>query len=315
MPRIVCRRILSVLRARCRAFSTRSRAAATGHPSLAAQIRCRERRCAPPTSRSVRGDRPARSVASARGHRRGLPWSARTCSVGEDTRLHPRVTVYDRLRRSASGLIIHSGAVIGADGFGMARDGGRWMKDPAGRRRAHRRRRRDRRQHHHRPRRAGRHRASRTASSSTTRSRSATTCASARTPRSPAASASPAAPTSAAIARIGGGAACARPPRDRRQREHLGRHAASRARSRKPGDVHRRLPVRAEHATGAQRRALRTCDSWPTHRGAGRHAMTAKERSEQHGYHADPGATCRTAIRSCWSTACSSSSRASASSR
>ena len=48
-------------------------------------------------------------------------------SVGAGTRLYPRVTVYDRCSVGAR-CILHSGAVIGADGFGMARDAGQWIK-------------------------------------------------------------------------------------------------------------------------------------------------------------------------------------------
>ena len=51
----------------------------------------------------------------------------RGVSVGEGTRLHPRVTVYDGCSIGAR-CILHSGAVVGADGFGMAREAGRWMK-------------------------------------------------------------------------------------------------------------------------------------------------------------------------------------------
>ncbi|MDD4964022.1 MAG: UDP-3-O-(3-hydroxymyristoyl)glucosamine N-acyltransferase [Gallionella sp.] len=49
--------------------------------------------------------------------------------IGENVRLYPRVVVYhdcvigDR-------LIAHSGVVIGADGFGIAMDEGRWLKIP-----------------------------------------------------------------------------------------------------------------------------------------------------------------------------------------
>ncbi len=50
-------------------------------------------------------------------------------SVGAGTRLHPRVTVYDDCRIGARG-IVHSGAVIGADGFGHAPEDGRWVKIP-----------------------------------------------------------------------------------------------------------------------------------------------------------------------------------------
>src|SRR5882672_5436984 len=53
----------------------------------------------------------------------------RGARIGRRTRLHANSTVYhdcvigDR-------VIIHSGAVIGADGFGMAMDEGRWLKIP-----------------------------------------------------------------------------------------------------------------------------------------------------------------------------------------
>jgi UDP-3-O-[3-hydroxymyristoyl] glucosamine N-acyltransferase len=53
----------------------------------------------------------------------------RDVHVGERTRLHPRVTLYDDVRIGARG-IVHSGAVIGADGFGQAPDAGRWVKIP-----------------------------------------------------------------------------------------------------------------------------------------------------------------------------------------
>ena len=50
-------------------------------------------------------------------------------SVGDDAYLHPRVTLYARSTVGAR-TILHSGAVIGADGFGMAHDDGRWVKIP-----------------------------------------------------------------------------------------------------------------------------------------------------------------------------------------
>jgi UDP-3-O-[3-hydroxymyristoyl] glucosamine N-acyltransferase len=50
-------------------------------------------------------------------------------TVGADTRLHPRVTLYDGCTLGAR-CIVHSGVVIGGDGFGMARDDGRWVKIP-----------------------------------------------------------------------------------------------------------------------------------------------------------------------------------------
>jgi UDP-3-O-[3-hydroxymyristoyl] glucosamine N-acyltransferase len=49
--------------------------------------------------------------------------------IGAGTRLHPRVTVYDGCSIGERG-VVHSGVVIGADGFGMAREAGRWLKIP-----------------------------------------------------------------------------------------------------------------------------------------------------------------------------------------
>jgi UDP-3-O-[3-hydroxymyristoyl] glucosamine N-acyltransferase len=51
------------------------------------------------------------------------------CSVGDDCVLHPRVVLYARTRVGPR-AIIHSGAVLGADGFGMAELDGRWLKVP-----------------------------------------------------------------------------------------------------------------------------------------------------------------------------------------
>ncbi len=47
--------------------------------------------------------------------------------IGEGSHLHPNVTVYHDcvIGRNAN---IHSGAVIGSDGFGFANEGGRWIK-------------------------------------------------------------------------------------------------------------------------------------------------------------------------------------------
>jgi UDP-3-O-[3-hydroxymyristoyl] glucosamine N-acyltransferase len=49
--------------------------------------------------------------------------------VGQHSRLHANVTVYDDCV-IGDRVILHSGAVIGADGFGLAMDGGRWRKIP-----------------------------------------------------------------------------------------------------------------------------------------------------------------------------------------
>lgn len=49
--------------------------------------------------------------------------------IGAGTRLHPNVTVYNDCA-IGDRVILHSGAVIGADGFGIAMDEGRWLKVP-----------------------------------------------------------------------------------------------------------------------------------------------------------------------------------------
>lgn len=51
----------------------------------------------------------------------------RAAEVGPGTRLMPRATLLDGCRIGARGLV-HGGAVIGADGFGFAPDGGQWVK-------------------------------------------------------------------------------------------------------------------------------------------------------------------------------------------
>lgn len=53
----------------------------------------------------------------------------RGTSLGEDSRMYPSVVVYHECRIGRR-AIIHSGAVIGADGFGVAEDGGEWIKIP-----------------------------------------------------------------------------------------------------------------------------------------------------------------------------------------
>ncbi len=50
-------------------------------------------------------------------------------SIGEQTRLYPRVVVYHDCVVGKH-VIAHSGAVIGADGFGIAMEEGRWLKIP-----------------------------------------------------------------------------------------------------------------------------------------------------------------------------------------
>ncbi|MEP6941480.1 MAG: UDP-3-O-(3-hydroxymyristoyl)glucosamine N-acyltransferase [Betaproteobacteria bacterium] len=51
------------------------------------------------------------------------------CDIGDDAVLHARVVAYARTRIGAR-TIVHSGAVLGADGFGMAEHEGRWIKVP-----------------------------------------------------------------------------------------------------------------------------------------------------------------------------------------
>jgi UDP-3-O-[3-hydroxymyristoyl] glucosamine N-acyltransferase len=53
----------------------------------------------------------------------------RGARIGADSRLMPRVNVYDGVRIGKR-CILHSGAVVGADGFGFAPDGGTWVKVP-----------------------------------------------------------------------------------------------------------------------------------------------------------------------------------------
>jgi UDP-3-O-[3-hydroxymyristoyl] glucosamine N-acyltransferase len=49
--------------------------------------------------------------------------------IGDDCVLHPRVTVYERIKIGAR-CLIHSGVVIGADGFGFEMVAGAWNKVP-----------------------------------------------------------------------------------------------------------------------------------------------------------------------------------------
>jgi len=49
--------------------------------------------------------------------------------IGDDSCLYPRVVLYANCTLGKR-VIVHSGAVIGADGFGIADDHGRWVKIP-----------------------------------------------------------------------------------------------------------------------------------------------------------------------------------------
>lgn len=53
----------------------------------------------------------------------------RGAHVGQDARVGPRVTLYHDCHVGPR-TVIHAGAVIGADGFGMAESDGRWLKIP-----------------------------------------------------------------------------------------------------------------------------------------------------------------------------------------
>jgi UDP-3-O-[3-hydroxymyristoyl] glucosamine N-acyltransferase len=50
-------------------------------------------------------------------------------SIGADCVIHANVTIYNHCRIGER-AIVHSGAVIGADGFGFAPDAGTWVKIP-----------------------------------------------------------------------------------------------------------------------------------------------------------------------------------------
>jgi UDP-3-O-[3-hydroxymyristoyl] glucosamine N-acyltransferase len=87
----------------------------------------------PPTTQAA-GVHPSASVAPTA--KLGQRASIGACCVvgegvviGEDCCLYPGVVVYPGCRIGAR-AIIHSGVVIGADGFGIAEEGGRWLKIP-----------------------------------------------------------------------------------------------------------------------------------------------------------------------------------------
>jgi len=51
------------------------------------------------------------------------------CQLGEGCRISPNVTFYDNVKLKDR-VVVHSGVVIGADGFGLVNDHGRWLKIP-----------------------------------------------------------------------------------------------------------------------------------------------------------------------------------------
>ena len=107
-------------------------------------------RSGPPRSAPSRSWRRAR-VIGPRSRVGALSSSARAPCLGEDVQLYPRVVVRDGVQ-IGNRVIVHSGAVLGADGFGYAFDGRAHRKIPQVGGRAHRGRRGDRGQYHHRPR-------------------------------------------------------------------------------------------------------------------------------------------------------------------
>lgn len=51
------------------------------------------------------------------------------CQLGENVTLYANVTLYDNVQLG-NGVTIHSGAVLGSDGFGLAKSKGEWIKIP-----------------------------------------------------------------------------------------------------------------------------------------------------------------------------------------
>lgn len=71
----------------------------------------------------------SRAVIGAGTHIGAGCFVGRESSVGEGSRLHPRVTIYARCQIGAR-AILHSGVVIGADGFGFEMVSGQYRKFP-----------------------------------------------------------------------------------------------------------------------------------------------------------------------------------------
>lgn len=106
------------------------------HPDEAAVAGVHPSACVDPSAQVDPGAEVGPFAAVGAGSRiaRGVRIGAhaaigRGVAIGEGTRLHPHVTIYDGCSLGAR-CLVHSGAVIGADGFGMAREEGRWIKIP-----------------------------------------------------------------------------------------------------------------------------------------------------------------------------------------
>ena len=111
-------------RAPWRSSTRRSRAVRRRAPDARSSTRPRVV-AASARDRAVRRDRaPARASASARAIGAGSRGGRGRHAWATTRVLHPRVTIYHGCVVGAR-CILHSGAVIGADGFGMAPDAGR----------------------------------------------------------------------------------------------------------------------------------------------------------------------------------------------
>ena len=108
LPRIVCGDPYSYIARVSQLFNPRITQAVGVHPSASVA----------PSARL--GERVSIGPGCAVGE---------SVTLGDDSCLYPNVVVYPGCRIGAR-AIIHSGAVIGADGFGIANDEGRWEKIP-----------------------------------------------------------------------------------------------------------------------------------------------------------------------------------------
>ena len=117
-------------------YATYARVAALLHPAPAPHAGVHPSACVDPSARvaaSASIGPYAVIAAAARIGERAVIGAhciiGNDAHVGDDSVLDPRVTLYPRCVIGARTLV-HSGAVIGADGFGLADDGGCWRKIP-----------------------------------------------------------------------------------------------------------------------------------------------------------------------------------------
>lgn len=69
------------------------------------------------------------AVIGERAHVGAGCWVGRGTQIADDSYLYPNVIVYHGCRIGRR-CVVHAGAVIGADGFGYANDGGEWVAIP-----------------------------------------------------------------------------------------------------------------------------------------------------------------------------------------